>query len=80
MQEVGYEEGEGFSIDQTWLTEGKKVLKWTDETMKSFVVTKYKVDNRGTLIEVLQRLTREQAEDFVKEIQERTAKIQPELW
>ena len=80
MQEVGYEEGEGFSIDQTWLTEGKKVLKWTDETMKSFVVTKYKVDDRGTLIEVLQRLTREQAEDFVKEIQERTAKRQLELW
>jgi hypothetical protein len=71
-------EGEGFSIDLTWLKDSQKALKWNDETFKSFVVTHYKVDGRGTLTEVLQRLTREQAEDFVKEINKRLEK-QPKL-
>ncbi|GAJ07761.1 unnamed protein product, partial [marine sediment metagenome] len=37
-------------------------------------VGKYKVSPQGTLTEVLQRLTREQAEDFVKEINSRREK------
>lgn len=65
-------EGEGFNIDMTWLEESQETLKWTDDTLKSFLVNKYKVDGRGTPTEVLGRLTREQAEDFVKEIQDRT--------
>lgn len=67
-------EGEGFNIDLQWLKESQRILKWTDDTMKSFVVTKYKVAGRGALTEVLGRLTREQAEDFVEEIQNRTRK------
>lgn len=67
-------EGEGFRIDLAWLKESQETLKWTDETLKSFLVTHYKVDDRGTLTEVLRRLTKEQAEDFVKEIQNRTQK------
>ncbi|MBA7549923.1 hypothetical protein ES705_42427 [subsurface metagenome] len=67
-------EGDGFSIDLTWLDESKKALKWSDDTMKSFLVGKYKVSPEGTLTEVLQRLTREQAEDFVKEINSRREK------
>ncbi|GAH45795.1 unnamed protein product, partial [marine sediment metagenome] len=63
---------EGFNIDMTWLEESQETLKWTDDTLKSFLVNKYKVDGRGTPTEVLGRLTREQAEDFVKEIQDRT--------
>ncbi|GAI54717.1 unnamed protein product, partial [marine sediment metagenome] len=54
-------EGEGFNIDPTWLDESKKALKWSDDTMKTFLVSKYKVSPQGTLTEVLQRLTREQA-------------------
>ena len=70
-------EGEGFRIDLTWLRESQKALKWTDETMKTFVLSKYKVDVRGALTEVLQRLTREQVEEFVKEINGRVEKQQP---
>ena len=66
--------GEGFSIDLTWLSESKKALKWTDDTMKTFLVSQYKVSPQGTLAEVLQRLTREQAEDFVNEINKRLEK------
>ncbi|MBA7534678.1 hypothetical protein ES705_26927 [subsurface metagenome] len=73
-------EGEGFTIDLTWLRESQKALKWTDETMKTFVLSKYKVDVRGALTEVLQRLTREQVEDFVKEINKRVEKQQPGLF
>lgn len=73
-------EGEGFTIDLTWLRESQKALKWTDETMKTFVLSKYKVGARGALTEVLQRLTREQVEDFVKEINGRVEKQQPGLF
>ncbi|MBA7464986.1 hypothetical protein ES707_00147 [subsurface metagenome] len=67
-------EGEGFNIDPTWLDESKKALKWSDDTMKTFLVSKYKVSPQGTLTEVLQRLTREQAEDFTREINGRREK------
>jgi len=70
-------EGEGFSIDLTWLQESLKALKWTNETMKSFVVVKYKVDGKGALTEVLGRLTKEQAEDFVSEINKKLDRQTP---
>jgi len=72
-------EREGFHIDLTWLKESQKALKWSDETMKSFVAITYKVDEHGTLTEVLQRLTREQAEGFVAEINKRVNE-QPSLF
>lgn len=68
--------GEGFNINLDWLKESRETLKWDDETMKSFLL-KYKVSPQGTLTEVLQRLTREQAEDFVKEINTRVEKQKP---
>ena len=71
-------EGEGFHIDLTWLSESKKALKWTDDTMKTFLMGKYKVSPEGTLTEVIKRLTREQAEDFVNEVNSRVEK-QPSL-
>lgn len=67
-------EGEGFNIDLTWLDKSQKTLNWSDDTLKSFVVIQYKVDGRGTPTDVLQRLTREQAEDFVNEINSRLEK------
>ncbi|MBA7696546.1 hypothetical protein ES703_105196 [subsurface metagenome] len=66
-------EGEGFHIDLQWLEESQKALRWSDDTMKSFLL-KYKVDISGTLTEVLQRLTREQAEEFTKQINSRREK------
>ncbi|GAI05701.1 unnamed protein product [marine sediment metagenome] len=72
-------EGEGFHIDLTWLKESLASLKWTEDTCKTFLL-KYKVSPQGTLPQVLQRLTREQAKEFVQEIQNRVAKKQPELF
>ncbi|MBA7597911.1 hypothetical protein ES703_04919 [subsurface metagenome] len=71
---------EGFHIDMTWLQESQKALKWTDDTCKTFLVSQYKVSPRGSLEEVLQRLTREQAEEFVQEIQNKLAQKQGELF
>jgi len=71
---------EGFSIDLQWLKESLNELKWSEETAKTWLVSKYKVSPTGTLAEVISRLTREQAEEFVHEIQERTAKKQLDLF
>ncbi|GAI85604.1 unnamed protein product, partial [marine sediment metagenome] len=67
-------EGEGFSINLQWLDESKKALKWSDDTCKTFLVSQYKVSPEGTLEDGIKRLTREQAEDFVKEINSRVEK------
>lgn len=72
--------GEGFRIDLTWLDESKNALKWSDETMKTFLVSQYRVSPQGTLKDIIKRLTRDQAEEFVREIQERVAQKQMELF
>jgi len=71
--------GEGFSLDMTWLNESLKTLKWSELATKSFLASHYKVDTKGTLADVLKRLTREQAEQFTKEIQSRLESIQQKL-
>lgn len=73
-------EGEGFRIDLQWLEENLKEIKWTIDTAKSWLAKEFKVDTQGTLEEVIKRLTREQAEEFTKELQSRAAKKQMELW
>ncbi|MBU0847651.1 recombinase RecT [Patescibacteria group bacterium] len=72
-------EGEGFNIDLTWLKESQLALKWTDSTCKTFLVGRYRVSPEGALTEMLARLTREQAEDFTREINGRVEKQQPKL-
>ncbi|MBA7635929.1 hypothetical protein ES703_43539 [subsurface metagenome] len=67
-QEQPGEEGEGFSIDLTWLKESQKALKWTDDTMLSFLAAPpYKVSGKN-VIEALGKLTREQAVNFTNQI------------
>ncbi|GAH69022.1 unnamed protein product, partial [marine sediment metagenome] len=66
--------------DMTWLNESLKELKWTEDTAKTFLASEYKVDPRDSLEDVISRLTREQAEEFVKEIQRRITDKQMELW
>jgi len=66
-------QGEGFRIDLNFLNESLQALKWTEETCKTFLASKYKVSSVGNLAEVLQRLTREQAEEFTRELSERLA-------
>ena len=72
-------EGEGFSIDPQWLKESLRDLKWSEETAKTWL-GKYKISLEGTLEDVIKRLTREQAEEFVKEIQNRQAQKQMQLF
>lgn len=73
------DQGEGFSIDTSWLEESLKKLKWTGQTGKTFLVSQYKVSPVGTLEDVIKRLTREQAEDFVNQINSRVEKQEPLL-
>ena len=71
-------EGAGFNLDLTWLKESQKTLKWTDDTMLTFIISQYKVS--GTSVTgALNKLTREQAEDFTKQINSRLEK-QPGLF
>lgn len=72
-------EGEGFNIDLTWLKESQKALKWADDTMLTFIISHYKVSNTS-VTGALNKLTREQAEEFVKEINKRVEKQQPGLF
>ena len=72
--------GEGFHIDLTWLDQTLKATKWSEDTAKTWIASNLKVDTQGKLTEVLTRLTREQAEKFVHELQERAAKSQLELF
>ena len=60
-------EGEGLSIDLDWLKEAKQTLKWTDETMLSFITSQYKVSGKSDT-EALNKLNRDQAEDFTRQI------------
>ncbi|GAJ16985.1 unnamed protein product, partial [marine sediment metagenome] len=65
--------GEGFAIDLQWLKEAKQTLKWTDQTMLTFIISQYKVSGKSD-IEALGKLTREQADNFTKEINRRLEK------
>ncbi|GAJ13563.1 unnamed protein product, partial [marine sediment metagenome] len=66
-------EGEGFTIDLQWLKESQKTLKWTDDTVLTFIIGQYKVS--GTSVTgALNKLTREQAEDFTRQINTRLEK------
>jgi len=73
-------EGDGFTIDLDWLQKAQKALKWSDNTMLSFLASSpYKVSGK-TVIEALGKLTREQAERFTKELDEKAASVQPGLF
>jgi hypothetical protein len=73
-------EGEGFNIKLTWLKESQKTLKWSDQTMLSFLAgAPYKVTGK-TVIEAVGKLTRDKAEEFIRELQERADRQQPELF
>jgi len=72
--------GNGFRIEVPWLDKILKFIKWSEYTAKSWIASNLKVDTQGKLPEVLARLTREQAELFVRELQERAARVQPGLF
>ncbi|GAI88946.1 unnamed protein product, partial [marine sediment metagenome] len=70
---------EGNSIDPTWLEETLKGIKWSEDTAKTWVASQFGVAAEGKLTDVLSRLTREQAEQFVKHIQEKADQNQASL-
>ncbi|MBA7630824.1 hypothetical protein ES703_38349 [subsurface metagenome] len=73
-------EGDGFHIDLEWLDEALQLIKWSEDTTKSWLATKFKLDTKGDLKnDVLPRCTKEQAAVFVKEIQNRVAQQQMNL-
>jgi len=73
----GVIEGEGFTINLDWLKESQETLKWSEDTMLTFIISQYKVS--GTSITgALSKLTREQAEDFTRQINKRVER-QPKL-
>jgi len=80
--ELGAEiiKGVGFSIDPQFLAEALPLIKWSGDTAKSWLGTKYKIDTTGDLFkDVLPRCTKEQAQAFVAEVQTRLSKIQMKL-
>jgi len=73
-------EPEGFSIDLIWLKETLKEIKWSEDTAKTWLASEFKVSMAGTLEEVINRLTKDQAEEFVKAIQQKLEQKQRELF
>jgi len=61
----------GNNIDPTWLDETLKEIKWGEDTAKSWLAAQFGVAAEGKLSDVLSRLTREQAEQFVEQIQKK---------
>ena len=72
--------GAGFTIEMKWLNKTLNEIKWSEDTAKTWLANILSVDAQGTLPEVLARLTRDQAEKFIRELQERAARVQPGLF
>ena len=64
---------EGVVINLEWLKESQQTLKWTNETMLSFISAQYKVSGK-TITEALSKLTKEQAADFTRRINDKLEK------
>ena len=72
--------GEGVAIELRELTQTLKRINWTEDTAKTWLAFQFKVSPQGKLADVLALLTREQADKFVKELQDRAARVQPGLF
>lgn len=74
-------EVEGLAIDLQWLNETLKHVHWSEASAISWIAYKFPgVNTEGKLTDVLGRLTRDQAQEFIHELQERDAKTQPGLF
>ena len=70
-------EGQGINLE--WLNETLKQIRWSEATAKSWLISTCKVaDVSGSLVDILSRLSRQQAERFTRELQAR-ADRQPKL-
>ena len=74
-------EGEGLAIDLDQLNTTLKRIHWDEDTAKTWIASKWPdVNTQGKLTDVLGRVTRDRAKEFIHELQEREAKTQPELF
>lgn len=58
-------------IDMDWVRNSMKQVRWTETTIKSYLVNIFKVSKEGSLEDVIARLNDEQKKQLCKEIQER---------
>lgn len=63
-------EEDGFPVDVQWLKESQRALKWPEKTMLSFITQTYKVTGK-TVAQALGKLTRGQAQDFTRQINDK---------
>ncbi len=57
-------------VDMAWLKESMATLKWQDVTVTSFLKNKYKVDDKGTVEEIIGRLSKDDRDEFTKQVQD----------
>ena len=57
-------------IDLDWLRDSAKSIKWTEKTLASWISSKFKVTG-GLLEDVVAELTKEQAGEVTKQMQDR---------
>ena len=69
-----YPDKPNLPFDPEWLTQSLSEVKWSDNTVKSYLKNVYQVDTEGTVVEVVARLNKEQMEQFFAEIQKRLDK------
>lgn len=66
---------EGIAIDMTWLREAKSVLKWSNISLLSYLKAEPYGVKGETPTEAIKKLSREQAEQFVNDINEKCSKL-----
>lgn len=72
---------ETFTIDEDWLKEKLDEIHWSPETARSWIIGHFNLKvAKGDLWDILPTLTREQAQEFVQDIQSRLEKQQLDLW
>ncbi len=72
---------ETFTIDPEWLKQSLKDIHWDEETARTWVIFHFKLkEAKGTLWDILPTLTRDQAQEFVQEINSRLEKQQASLF
>ena len=80
IESAAFIDCDGFHIELPWLPETLRAIHWEEKTAKTWIASNFKVDTEGELTEVLARLTREEAERFTREINERADNVQPGLF
>lgn len=61
-----------YDFDETWLKSLLKEIRWSDSTLKSWLVSHYQLDvSKGTVTVLVAKLTKEQRQQLFKELEDR---------